>query len=134
MSQLIVRTSDTHWDCLFMICTNYSRDFSDFGGVLRTRALRRHKMAGPRLGVSPIALPTPLPLCTEPPVNVQRLSFSLLLPLSPSHIVRAVTSRPDAHCKNYVDYSFRCVFISRVWGVLLLCFGVLAVRIGLFLV
>lgn len=55
-------------------------------------------------------LPTPLPLCTEPPVNVQRLSFSLLC-LSPSHTLysaRAVTSRPDAHWKNNdADYSFR---------------------------
>lgn len=42
------------------------------GVFLRTTAPRRYKMAGPRLGVSPIALLTPLPPCTVPPVNVHR--------------------------------------------------------------
>lgn len=41
-------------------------------------------------------LPTPLPLCTEPPVNVQRLSFSLLC-LSPSHIVYVQLHRSQMH-------------------------------------
>lgn len=116
MSQLIVRTSDTHWDCLFMICTNYSRDFSDFGGVLRTRALRRHKMAGPRLGVSPIALPTPLPLCTEPPVNVQRLSFSLLLPLSLRRTLYVQLHRGRMHTVKITLITHFGVFLSAVFG------------------
>lgn len=92
MSLIVVRTRGTHRGRRYAFCTNYSRGILNFGGVLRTTALRRYKMAGPRLGVSPIALLTPLPPCTVPPVNVHsRFSFSLLW-LSPSHIQRAVTS------------------------------------------
>lgn len=59
---MTVRTWDTRERTFWAVSTNYRLIFHDFGGVSKTRAaFRRHKMAGPRLGVSPIALPTPPP-------------------------------------------------------------------------
>ncbi|CAG9853569.1 unnamed protein product [Phyllotreta striolata] len=80
-------------------------------------------MAGPGLVSVRLLCQPLLPPCTEPPVNDpnSNLSFSLfwLSRRSPFTVVvvcsalplRAVTSRPDAHCKNFFDYSFFGVFL-----------------------
>lgn len=92
--------------------TLFSRRFPRFGAVLADGALCSHKMAGPRLGVSPIACQPPSRCARNPPQTSKgfhsRFSASLRRTFSISW-ARAVTSRPDAHWKNYgdADYSFR---------------------------
>lgn len=63
----VLRTLGTIRDDLGFIINNSRQKLRDFGGVLRIKSACRHKMAGPRLGVSPIACQPPSRRARNPP-------------------------------------------------------------------
>ena len=88
----------------------YRVEFRGSGAVLRARALAVTRW--PDLGlVSVRLLANPPPAVHGTPRRRPKAFILASLPLSVAHCsARAVTSRPDAHWKNYAaDYSFRRV-------------------------